>query len=133
MANMVDGEVWHWVLGGGCRSRTIFILRRTVKATKAATWSHSSALFSIIGTKLSGVRGCSPSFVGWSSRPPSTVEMPDTQTGCASHHHLALFYRSWCIQGFQLPSCEIGSGKIITNFTNLKKILRKSEFLKMLH
>ncbi len=45
-----------------CRSHTISILQRIVKATKAATWSHPSALFSIIGTKLSGVRGCSPIF-----------------------------------------------------------------------
>ncbi len=45
-----------------CRSRTISILRRIVRATKAATWSHPSALFSIIGTKLSSVRGDSPIF-----------------------------------------------------------------------
>ncbi len=39
------------------RSSAISILRRIVRATKAATCSHPSALFSIIGTKLSGVRG----------------------------------------------------------------------------
>ncbi len=48
---------WGWVAAVMVRySRAISILRRTVRATKAATWSHPSVLFSIIGTKLSGVR-----------------------------------------------------------------------------
>ncbi len=53
-----------WVaaaMGRPCRSRAITILRRIVRVTKAATWSPP-ALFSIIGTKLSGVRGGSPIF-----------------------------------------------------------------------
>ncbi len=57
-----NGKIRHWVLGGGgygrpCRSHAITILRCIVRATKAATWSHPSVLFSIIGTKLSGIRG----------------------------------------------------------------------------
>ncbi len=46
-------------MGRLCRSCAISILRRIVKTTKAPTWSHPSTLFSIIGIKLSGVRGCS--------------------------------------------------------------------------
>ncbi len=42
-----DGEVRHWMLGGG---GAVSILRRIVRATKAATWSQPSVLFSIIGT-----------------------------------------------------------------------------------
>ncbi len=54
-----------WVaaaMGRPCRSRAISILWRIVRATKAASWSLPSALFSIIGTKLSFVRGGSPIF-----------------------------------------------------------------------
>ncbi len=43
-----------WVaaaMGRPGRSHAISILRHIVRATKAATWSHPSALFSIIGTK----------------------------------------------------------------------------------
>ncbi len=90
-----------------CRSLAISILQRIVKATKAATWSHQSTLFSMIGTKLSGVRGCSSISCRVVIAPPGTVEMLDTQTGCARHHHLALFYHSWCIRGFLLASCGI--------------------------
>ncbi len=51
-----------WVaaaMGRLCHYHTISILRCIVKLTKAATWSLLSALFSIIGTKLSSVGGCS--------------------------------------------------------------------------
>ncbi len=44
-----------WVvaaMGRPCRSHAISILGRIVRATKAATWSHPSVLFSIIGIKL---------------------------------------------------------------------------------
>ncbi len=34
--------------------------------------------------------------------------MPDTETGCAGHHHLALFYLSWRIWGCPLVSCGMG-------------------------
>ncbi len=47
-----------------------------------------------------------PSLVVWSSRLPSTIEMPDTQTRYARHHHLALFYRSWRIWGSLLVPCR---------------------------
>ncbi len=43
-----------WVavaMGRPYHSRAISILQRIVRATKTATWSHPSALFSIIGTK----------------------------------------------------------------------------------
>ncbi len=41
-----------WAMAAmGCPCRTISILRRIVRATKVATWSHPSALFNIIGTK----------------------------------------------------------------------------------
>ncbi len=41
-----------WVaVAMGCRCRAISILQRIVRATKRATWSHPSVLFSIIGTK----------------------------------------------------------------------------------
>ncbi len=59
---MVRSGIGCWVAAAMGRSRAIFILRRIVRATKAATWSHPSALFSIIGTKLSGVRGVSSIF-----------------------------------------------------------------------
>ncbi len=46
-------------MGHLCHSHAISILQPIVKVTKAVMWSHPSALFSIIGTKLSSVRGCS--------------------------------------------------------------------------
>ncbi len=79
------------------RSRASSILWRIVMATKANTWSHSLALRSMIGTKLSGVRGSSPPLVGWSSHLPGTTEIPDTQMGCA-RHHLAPVCHSWTIR-----------------------------------
>ncbi len=92
-------------MGRLCHSHHISILRRIVRVTKTATWSHLSTLLSIIGTKLSDVRSYSPICTCL----PGTVEMPDTQTGCARHHHhLALFYHSWRIRGFPLASCGIG-------------------------
>ncbi len=47
--------------------------------------------------------------------------MPDTQTGCAKHHHLTLFYCSWCNQGFLLASCGIVLRLFIADkkFTNI--------------
>ncbi len=60
---MARSDIGCWVaVAMGCPCRAISILRRIVRATKAATWSYPSALFSIIGTKLSGVRGGSPIF-----------------------------------------------------------------------
>ncbi len=106
---MVRSGIECWVVatvGHVCRSHTISILQCIVKATKAVTWSHPSALFGIIGTKLSGVV-VHPFLAEWSSHPPSTSKMPDTQTGCARHHHLTFFYPSWHIRGFPLASCRI--------------------------
>ncbi len=57
---MARSGIGCWVaaaMGRSCRSHAISIWRRIVRATKSATWSHPSALFSIIGTKPSGVRG----------------------------------------------------------------------------
>ncbi len=59
MGGMVRSGIGCWVaaaMGHLCRSRIISILQPIVKATKAATWFHPSALFSIIRTKLAGVR-----------------------------------------------------------------------------
>ncbi len=117
-----------WVaaaIGRFCRSRTISILQHIVKATKAATWSHPSALFSIIGSKLSGVRDCSTSLVGWSLRPTGTVEMPDTQTGCARYHHIAFFYRSWSNQGCPPASCGIVQSPVQADHHYFLKIATK--------
>ncbi len=59
---MARSGIGYWVVAAMGRSCTISILWRIVRATKVATWSHPSALFSIIGTKLSGIRGGSPIF-----------------------------------------------------------------------
>ncbi len=75
--------IGYWVVASIdrlCHSRTISIVRSTVKATKAATWSHPSALFSIIGTRCLVEEAVHPSFVGWSSRPSNIIEMLDTHT-----------------------------------------------------
>ncbi len=90
---MARSDIEWWVaaaMGRICRSHAISILRRIVRATKAATWSHPSALFSIVRAKPSSVRGCSPISYRMSSHPPGAVEMPDTQTECARHHHFAI-------------------------------------------
>ncbi len=55
MGRMARSGIGCWVaaaMGRLCHSCAISILRRIVRATKAATWSHPSALFSIIGTKF---------------------------------------------------------------------------------
>ncbi len=52
---MARSSIGCWVvvaMGRHCHSRTISIFRRIVRVTKAATWSHPSALFSIIGTNF---------------------------------------------------------------------------------
>ncbi len=70
-----------WVgaaMGRTCRSCAISIMRRIVRATKVDTCSHPSVLFSIIETKLPGIRGGLPIFSRESLPPPDTVEMPDT-------------------------------------------------------
>ncbi len=57
---MLRSDIERWVAAAVdhlCHSRVISILRHILKATKVATWSYLSALFSIIGTKLSGVFG----------------------------------------------------------------------------
>ncbi len=62
---MARSGIGCWVaaaMGRPCCYHAISIFRRIVRVTKAATWSHPSALFSIIGTKLSGIRGGSPIF-----------------------------------------------------------------------
>ncbi len=63
MGGMVRSSIECWVvvaIGRLYCSCAISISQRIVKATKAVTWSHPPVLFSIIGTKLSSVRGCSP-------------------------------------------------------------------------
>ncbi len=48
---MAMSGIGFWVAVAMGHSRAISILRRIVRATKAATWSHPSVPFSIIGTK----------------------------------------------------------------------------------
>ncbi len=65
MGGMTRSGIKCWVaaaMGRPCCSRAISILRHIVRVTKAATWSHPSVLFSIIGTKLSSIGGGSPIF-----------------------------------------------------------------------
>ncbi len=151
----MDGEVQHWVLGSGSYWLSLLLLRTNsilwcvVKTTKVAIWSHPSALLSMIGTKLSGVRGCSfiscrvvitSSWNNWNvehsvchalssralwSHPSALLSKIGTKLSgvrgcsfiscrvvvtsswnnwnvdhseCARHHHLELFYRSCALE-----------------------------------
>ncbi len=65
--NGVDDEVWHWVLGGGGYGPPLPLPRYLhlavhCQSDKSGHQVPSFAHFSIIGTKLSGVRGSSPIF-----------------------------------------------------------------------
>ncbi len=104
---MARSGIGCWVVasvGHLCRSCSNSILWQLSKRQRR-TWFHPLVVLSIIKTK----EAVHPSLIGWSSHLPSTVKMPDIQTGCARHHHLALFYRNWCIQDSPLASCGIGT------------------------
>ncbi len=89
-----------------CHSYTNSILWCVIKVTKATTWSHSSAILSIIGTKLSSVRGCSSiscRVVITSSQYSWNARKLNRMCQWSSSHPL-----SWLIRGFPLVSCGKG-------------------------
>ncbi len=111
-----DGDVRHWVLGG-CRSRAISILWCIVRATKAATWSHPSALFSIIGMKQSDVRGGSPIF--------SRAVIASSQYSRNAGHSIYAEYAPRHINFEEFLKMRVFFVKLWENFENFGENIKK--------